>query len=171
MSAIPTGTIPIRHTARLLVLDPADRLLLIQYEAVRDVDPARPGLRGFWFTPGGGLEPGESHEEAARRELEEETGITDAMIGPCVATRSALSDLFKRQAFTHERYFLVRAASDWLDISRLAETENDPVLDVRWWRLADLAASNEMVAPRELAAFVQSILDGAQPQEPVVLGL
>jgi 8-oxo-dGTP pyrophosphatase MutT (NUDIX family) len=53
--------LPVRDTARALVLDPQDRLLLIQYEAVRDVDPARPGLRAFWFTPGGGLEPGETH--------------------------------------------------------------------------------------------------------------
>ncbi|MFE8964830.1 NUDIX domain-containing protein [Streptomyces iakyrus] len=35
-----------------------------------------------WFTPGGGLVPGESHEQAALRELQEETGPTHVSLGP-----------------------------------------------------------------------------------------
>lgn len=161
--------LPERHTARLVILDPADRLLLIQYESVRDVDPARPGMRGFWFTPGGGLEPGETHEQAASRELMEETGLA-APIGPCIALRDAPITLFRRKAFTRERYFLVRSATDRIDTTDLAATENDPVLDVRWWPLDALAASGEMIEPAGIIALAHRLAGGGMPAVPVDLG-
>lgn len=161
--------LPERHTARLLVLDPSRRLLLIRYQSDRDVDAARPGLRAFWFTPGGGLEPGENHEQAAARELMEETGLS-APIGPCVALRNAPITLFRRKAFTRERYFLVRSETDRIDTADLAATENDPVLDVRWWPLDALAASGEMVEPAAIVALARRIAIGEMPTAPVDLG-
>ncbi|MDP8922778.1 MAG: NUDIX domain-containing protein [Chloroflexota bacterium] len=53
----------VRRSARLLVLDPDDRLLLFRIEDASLREPV------LWITPGGGLEPGESYEQAARREL------------------------------------------------------------------------------------------------------
>ena len=93
MSVLPT-----RDTARGLVLDPDGRLFLIAYEAARDVDPARPGLRRFWFTPGGGLEPGETHAAGLSRELAEEIGVLDAAVGAPVARREVDLTLFRGRA-------------------------------------------------------------------------
>src|SRR6185437_13789046 len=58
-----------RRAGRVLVIDPADRVLLLQ-----GFDPAVPERR-FWFTIGGGADPGESLAQAAARELREESGI------------------------------------------------------------------------------------------------
>jgi 8-oxo-dGTP pyrophosphatase MutT (NUDIX family) len=161
--------LPLRDTARALVLDPQDRLLLIAYEAARDVDQARPGLRRFWFTPGGGLEPGESHEAALARELAEEIGVSGLAIGPWVARREVDLTLFRRPTFTRERYFPVRLASSWFDSAGLAETESDPVLDIRWWAIEDLETTEEVVVPRGLIALAARIIAGNPPPEPVVL--
>jgi len=57
----------------VLVLNSKDQLLLVK----RSVEPAK----GTWCLPGGFIEVDESIEEAAVRELEEETGIKGEIEG------------------------------------------------------------------------------------------
>lgn len=169
MSDLPVGGLPPRDTARAIVFDPDDRLLLIAYEASRDIDPARPGFRRFWFTPGGGIEAGETPEIAVVRELQEEIGVRDAPRGPLVARREVPLTLFRRHCFVRERYFVVRLPSPEIDTGLLAATENDPVLDVRWWKLDELAASGELVDPPGIVSLARRLLAGDIPPAPVRL--
>ncbi len=158
--------LPERETARAILIDPSDRLLLICYEASRDVDPARPGKRDFWYTPGGGREPGETPQQTCLRELAEETGFTGLTLGPVVAQRACPQTLFSRKRFVRETYFLVRAPHDRLDTSRLQETEGDPVLDVRWWTPAALAVPGLVIDPAGIPDLFGDILAGRIPQWP-----
>jgi 8-oxo-dGTP pyrophosphatase MutT (NUDIX family) len=160
---------PLRRTARIILLDPADRLLLINYKAQKDVDAERPGLRSFWFTPGGGLEPGESAPEAALRELDEEVGLRGLPILAEVAHRKALNDMFERAAICEERYFLIRTTSDHFDTSRLAETDQDEVFDVRWWAVNDFETAGHVLIPKSVIALTRLIVAGAMPAAPVDL--
>lgn len=58
----------LRNTSRIVLMDPTGAVLLFKTMA--------PDSSGFsrWITPGGGVDPGETHAEAALRELFEETG-------------------------------------------------------------------------------------------------
>lgn len=160
---------PIRDIARALVFDPQDRLLLIAYVASRPIDPAVSDSRTFWFMPGGGLEPGEDHVSACRRELSEEIGVANAEIGPQVASCDGPFHLFRTPRYARERYFVVRLPDDVVDTSRLAETEDNPVLGTRWWTLAELRASADRVEPAGLADLADRIVSGNLPAQPVVL--
>lgn len=160
---------PVRHTSRLIVLDPRDRILLIQYEAHVASDALDAGPRAFWYTPGGGVDPGETPEQAALRELDEEVGIRGVALGPCVATCTALRDRFLKVSFCHERYYFLRAPSDRIDTSRLAETDIDPVLDVRWWPIEDFIATHEFLIPASVLPVALRLRAGDIPKIPLNL--
>lgn len=69
----PTVAMADRPTVRVLCVDGCDRILLIGWHDPFDGTCA-------WDLPGGGIEPGETALQAARRELEEESGVPGAHV-------------------------------------------------------------------------------------------
>jgi 8-oxo-dGTP pyrophosphatase MutT (NUDIX family) len=165
-----TSSLPLRRTARALLFDPANRLLLIQYEAARKIEGREPGDRLFWYTPGGGIDPGESAEQACRRELQEEVGLAEAVIGAEVALWHEPLTLFRRPTLTHARFFIVHAPDDRIDTSDLQATEQDLVHQVRWMSLQELELHIGSIVPIGLVPLVRTILAGHLPSAPVLLG-
>ena len=125
-----------RRAARVLVLDRGGRLLLL-----RGVDPSDPE-RPFWFTVGGGLEPGETARAGAVRELYEETGLVaaeDELVGPVFTDDSAFA--FDRYWIEQSNdFFAVRVEAMQIAPGRPEATEVASIQESAWWTLDELRA-------------------------------
>jgi 8-oxo-dGTP diphosphatase len=154
----------LRQAARAIVVDPDERILLVHFRF-----PAG----AFWATPGGGIDDGETPEQAVKRELDEEAGLRDFELGPWVWTRRHVfpfeSGLWDGQC---ERYMLVRTSA-FVPRPRFttAELEAEYVTGMRWWTAAELAASDEVFAPRRLPELLVALLRDGPPGEPVDVGV
>jgi 8-oxo-dGTP pyrophosphatase MutT (NUDIX family) len=155
----------VRPAARALVLDPEDRVLLVRF-----VNPE--SGEEFWTTPGGGIKPDESLEEAIRRELLEETGLEDADIGPVIWTRREVFPWAGRTLDQREHVVLVRAPSfePTPSLGRAGLAAED-VHELRWWTLAEVEASDALFYPTRLARFLRELLESGPPATPIDVGI
>ncbi|MGP3981163.1 NUDIX hydrolase [Streptomyces sp. KR80] len=154
---------PERRVARVVLLDPEDRILLLH-----GFEPADPEST-WWFTPGGGVEEGETREQAARRELAEETGITDVRLGPVLWRRSCSFPFDGRRWDQDEWYFLGRTTQTRTDTGGHTELERRSVTGLRWWTCEELSVAHETVYPIRLAELLRTLLDEGPPETPVIL--
>lgn len=137
----------IRRAARLIVLEPQGRVLLFRFD-VADRPP-------FWVTAGGECEEGESFEDAARRELREETGIV-ADPGPQIArTTPEFITVEGEPIQADERYFLVRVNDTAIDTGGHTELERKVMTQHRWFERAELEGWPEAIFPETLAAIIE----------------
>ncbi|MEU4266956.1 NUDIX hydrolase [Streptomyces sp. NPDC026092] len=153
----------LRRVARVVLLDPDDRILLLH-----GYEPDDPELT-WWFTPGGGLEGDETREQAALRELAEETGITDVELGPVLWQRICSFPFDGRRWDQDEWYYLARTSQTVTAPGGLTELEERSVAGLRWWTSAELSAARETVYPTRLAELLHRLLDEGPPSAPLVL--
>ena len=142
-----------RPSARLLVLNPSGRVLLFRFVFKQGA------LAGqdYWATPGGGVEEGETFEQAPIRELEEETGIRLRDIGPEVGQREFVLQLPDgERVMADERYFLVRSEATSLSRDGWTALETEVMVDHRWWSRDELARTSDTVWPENLLAMISA---------------
>jgi 8-oxo-dGTP pyrophosphatase MutT (NUDIX family) len=148
----------------VILLDPEGRVLL--FEGFDPADPESP----WWFTPGGGVEPGETTQQAAARELVEETGL---VVHPSVLGEQVFKNYVEfhfdgvllRQ---HNDFFLLRTTSTEISTAGFDEIERLTHLGHRWWSAEELRQSAVTYFPEELAELVTQ-LRRAQPDAPVII--
>lgn len=147
------GTVPLpqRRAGRVIVLDPDNRVLLFRY------DDAPPNGR-HWCTPGGGLNDGEDYPAGALRELAEETGWTDVLLGPEVHERTLTMEYAGVMVRQHERFFLARIGAARRGLGEVAAMHvSDGIAAWRWWTLAEMDTTGEVIWPPGLAGLIRGL--------------
>ena len=178
----------LRHSVRALIVDEVDRVLLCRWDMA--------GMT-VWGTPGGGIEEGESHVAALRRELLEEVGFTletkshHVWHQEVVAAQHAAG--FDGDYGLHwwrnwvvapyhaagfdgvmNDFYLVRTSAFEPRVTpsdeQLAEED---LTELRWWPLDEITAyaGNTAFAPRFLAPLLNNLLRNSGPAQLLEIGL
>lgn len=146
----------LRHAVRALVLDDDGRMLL-----VRLVYPHGT----WWVLPGGGVDTNEDDLAALRRELAEETGLTDCEIGPVAWRRThefALVDSTgERWDGQKETAYLVYT-SHFAPVPHMSpeELRSENVDSLRWWTPDEIDSydGDDHFAPHDIAAHARQVI-------------
>ena len=153
-----------RPAVRGLVIDEADHVLM-----VRLVFPDG----AFWVLPGGGIEEGEDVLAALRRELLEETGLADPVIGARVWNRLHEFDLVDsdgtRWMGQSESVHLVRTARfEPRPVFTEEQLRNENLHEHRWWSVEEIAAyeGGDVFAPRDIHVHIRSVIENGPPSVP-----
>lgn len=164
---------PVRKSVKALLIDKANQLLLIHID-----DPKITNVEGkyhgsFWTLVGGGIETNESLEEAAIREIYEETGMrfTQSDLGP-VVWYGSLDLLWNRQRVRIEQtYLVVKTKTNNVHLKNLVQTEKEVVQELRWFSVKDLQSCKEVIYPVTLIDHIEDILLGKYPIRPLKIDL
>jgi 8-oxo-dGTP pyrophosphatase MutT (NUDIX family) len=157
-----TNKIVRRQVARAILLDPSGRVLLFFLDPGRD-----PAGRGYWYLPGGGMKPGETPEDAVRRELREEVGLDDLDVTAPVVHLTGVRFEFGGRRFEQDEWHLVaRAPTATIGRGRAGDNETASAAAHRWWSLDDVRSTAATIYPRQLETVLRKLLENGQPAEP-----
>jgi 8-oxo-dGTP pyrophosphatase MutT (NUDIX family) len=154
---------PVREAVRCLLLDHAGRVLLVRY-----ADHRVP--HDWWGVPGGGLDPGEDHLAAVRRELREELDRDDLEVGPWIGRRCHTFWL-GRWMTQRERWVLCRAEPFEVAPAHVETLAAEAIQELRWWSAGELRAEAPSVTPRDLPDLLDRIARGDLPDPEDDLGV
>lgn len=147
----------LRIGARVLLVDQHDRLLLLRFMT----DEGEP----FWCPVGGGIDPGETPEAAALREVEEETSYQlDTALTEIGRRRHVVS--FRGQLVdAREHWYFARVETFAVDTRRCSPTERTMIKEHRWWPDAELHHATDRLVPGNLASVMSDLLHQGPPSE------
>jgi len=158
----------IRQAVRALLLTPGRHVLLVRFEFP---------TRTVWALPGGGLDPGETHLDALHRELVEEVGLHDPVVGPHVWNREHIIAFEDGQwDGQQERYHLVETPERFDPAPTLSweQLRAERLHELRWWHLDEIeTATTDDVwfAPGTLGALLRDLAEHGPPPSPVDTGV
>jgi 8-oxo-dGTP diphosphatase len=153
----------LRHSVRALIVDENERALL-----------CRGDFNGLpvWGTPGGGINEGESHFEALRRELMEEVGLSLTEEPPHVWHQVVDPPVNPDFDVIINDYYLVRSMPFEPQGTLSNEELAQEFLELRWWPLAEIAeySGADVFTPQFLATLLKSLLRDGIPASAIDVG-
>jgi 8-oxo-dGTP pyrophosphatase MutT (NUDIX family) len=163
----------IRNSVKILLMNENKEILLMCAD-----DPSTTSKDGkyhgrFWFPIGGKIEEGESVQDAALREVYEETGIANDKIelGPIVWFGEFDLVLSGKLQHLKEQFIVARTQQEDISLDNLTAEERAVVKHVSWFSLDEIKNSTEVIFPVVLPDYLPDILSGKYPMPPLEIDL
>lgn len=145
----------LRRTSRIILMDETGAALLFMTAAPDSTRFAR------WITPGGGVDPGETHEQAGVREVFEETGLVIDNVGEPVWSLDfdvAWDDANHDRG--HAKYYVVRCERFEPVSTNWTESEHVDMTQHGWFTADELLRSGQPFEPYDLPRLLRSVAGG-----------
>lgn len=153
----------IRKSSRAIVLNKKNEIFLFQYmfDYLED-------CKAIWITPGGGLEEGESVEDALKRELFEELGVQIKEKCPEVYYRNPVYTLKNGEKVQSvEKFFLVILEDEEFSSERRTESEKKRMLAGKWWSAEEIERSEEAFFSKDVLRILHELSNGNYSDVPL----
>lgn len=123
----------------------------------------------FWCTIGGGIEKDESIQQAALREIYEETGIIGEHIefGPIVWHQKIEVVLKGTPTILSEDFIVAKTNISEVHLKNVTIDERAVVRDLVWFSHKDINDSKDVIFPQSLADYLPDILANKYPRTPL----
>ncbi len=152
----------VRKSSRAIVLNKENQIFLFKYYFDYLADD-----NAIWITPGGGLEDGESFEDALKRELFEELGVTITGNCPEVYYRNPVYTLKNGdQVQSVEKFFLVNVSEEVFSSEHWTENEKKQMSAGKWWSVAEIKQSEEEFFSKDIVRIMQELISRNYSAEP-----
>ncbi len=148
-----------QQSARILLFNSANELLFMGAED-KNLTGADGNKGRFWFLVGGSLEAGEAFQAAAKRELAEETGLTDADVvwGAEIAEGTVHLKKNNQPLNIYQRFIVAKTEKDTVRLNNLDAWEQNAVKGLRWFSPEEIQTSKETLYPRMLKVYLPQII-------------
>lgn len=129
--------------------------------------------RSFWCTIGGGIEPTETPEQAALREVKEEIGYSGASLelGPTIWQGEHQLERNGVLMLHQEQFILARTRRQQLSTTGMTDEEKTVVKAFRWWSLSELKSSSEFIVPPSMVRHLEAVIADQIPSQVLVIAL
>lgn len=163
----------IRNSVKIILLNDNDEMLLMCVEDPNTTSLDKKNHGRFWFPIGGKIEKGESIEDAAIREIFEETGLLKEEIeqGPIVWFGEfdfILKGIMTRQK---ETFIVARTKQKNVSLTNLDDWEKNVVQKIDWFSLEKIKNSKEVIFPILLPKYLPDIISRKYPKKPMKIDL
>lgn len=124
---------------------------LISGNEILLIKRAKKPYKGYWTMPGGKIKPGEHIEDAALRELKEETGIDANFSG----IRGIVSEILHKKNDKKKAHFLMFVSELKCRKKNFVESDEG---QLKWFKISDLQKNHKKIFPSDFKMIHEFII-------------